>query len=278
MALRRIAAAALCAAVATATGCSSGGPATRTATAATARSQAAQPARQAMSLAASEAQRNTSFAATLQVRSMGSLATTLSGTLRMQLKPSLLADQNFHVSADGEALPGAVETLLTGTAAYLKMDTLARVLGKPWVKVSISGLRNAAGVNLIPLVQQVEGGNPLAQVQMFTASSDVREVGSQVINGVATTEYTGSYRAAAGLGKLGPGLRPLVWPALKATGISTTQFDVWIGSQHQVRKMILVQSGKSIRVTSVMVVTMINQPVGVQIPPASQVADAPDIP
>jgi hypothetical protein len=278
MAFRRTAVAALCGAVATVTGCSSGGSATTTAAAATAQSQAAQPARQAIALAAGAARRNTSFAATLQVRSMGSLATTLSGTLRMRLEPSLLADQNFHVSADGQALPGGVETLLTGTAAYLKMDTLARVLGKPWVKVSISGLHSAAGVNLIPLVQQVEAGNPLAQVQMFTASGDVREVGSQVIDGVATTEYTGSYQTAAGLPQLGSGLRPLVWPALKATGISATQFDVWIDSQHQVRKMTLVQSGKSVRVTSVMVVTMINQPVGVQIPPASQVADAPEIP
>jgi thymidine phosphorylase len=53
---------------------------------------------------------------------------------------------------------------------------------------------------------------------------------------------------------------------------------VWIDSNHQVRKMTLVESGKSIRVTSMMLVTSINQPVGITVPPASQVADAPEIP
>jgi hypothetical protein len=284
MVIRRLAVAMACAGMAcagviTAAGCSSGArPADHAASAGNGQSRDALAAAHAITLAASQARQVTSFAATLNVRSTGSLATTLSGTLRMQTRPRLLADQVFHVTADGEGLPGGVETLLTSNAAYLKVDTLARVLGKPWVKVSISGAGGAAGINLIPLVQQVESGNPLAQIQMFAAAKDVRQAGSQVINGVQTTEYTGSYRAAAGLNRLDPVLRPLVWPALKATGISTTQFEVWIDGQHQVRKMTLVQSGKTIQVTSVMVVTMINQPAGIQVPPGRQVASAAGIP
>jgi hypothetical protein len=274
---RPVAIAAVCAAAITAAGCASDAPAGPAGTADAAQSQAAQPAAHAISLAASAAQHITSFTAAIKVQSYGSLATSLSGTLRMQTRP-MLADQNFHVTADGQSLPGSVETLLTSNAAYLKIDTLARVLGRPWVKVSISGLQHAAGINLIPLVQQVQGGNPLAQAQMFAAARGVREVGAQAINGIQTTEYTGSYRVADGLAQLDPGLVSLVGPALKATGISVTQFTVWIDSNHQARKMTLVESGKSIRVTSTMLVTSINQPVGITVPSASQVADAPEIP
>lgn len=48
----------------------------------------------------------------------------------------------------------------------------------------------------------MQGNNPLAQTQMLAAAKDVRTVGTQEVDGVQTTHYTGSYPPSAGLAKL----------------------------------------------------------------------------
>ena len=54
-----------------------------------------------------------------------------------------------------------------------------------------------------------------------------------------------------------------------------THFDAWIDGQHQVRKIITTEAGSSTRITTTIVITAINQPVSIRLPPASQVATAP---
>jgi hypothetical protein len=102
-----------------------------------------------------------------------------------------------------------------------------------------------------------------------------RKPGTQVINGIPTTHYAGSYSVAAALAKLPRSLRSLAGSVIKAMGVTTVHFNAWIDGQHQIRKIVTVEAGDSIRITSDMEVTAISQPVTIQLPPASQVAAAP---
>ncbi|HEY5985690.1 MAG TPA: hypothetical protein VIV12_04800 [Streptosporangiaceae bacterium] len=231
-------------------------------------------ASQALELAADQAQKITSLTATMDIRSSGTLASHITGTLEEQIQPTVLARQTFTVQASGQHLPGTMQTLLTSDAVYLKIPSLANMLGKPWVKIPFSSLQNS-GLNLAPLVRQIQGNNPLAQAQMLQGATHVRQVGSQTVNGVPTTEYTGTIHAAAALAKLDPNMRKLLQPALSTTGITIIHFTAWIDGQHQVRKLAEASSGSNYRVSSVVVITSINQPVQVQPPPASQVAHVP---
>lgn len=230
-----------------------------------------------MSMAASAARKVTSFTATMNISSSGLLSTHLVGTLQEQLKPTLLAHQTFTVKGGKIPLPGGMQTLLTGDAVYLKVGSLARLMGKPWMKIPFSAMKQRGGINLAPLVRELQGNNPLAQTQMLAAASNVHQIGTATVNGIPTTEYAGTLNVAKSLARLGPGLRKLVGPALSATGITTAHFVVWVDAQHQVRKMSETENGSSYHGRSVVTITSINQPVHIHVPPASQVGSMPGL-
>lgn len=228
---------------------------------------------QAIGLAASQARRVNSYALSLHTRTTGVAAGNTSGTMQIRMKPGLLGEIRLNVSLAGHALP--LDEIVTPSALYLKLGILGSITGKPWIKISDAGLKHGSGTTISQLLQGIENANPLAQITMLTASKDLRKVGTQVINGVQTTHYAGSYPIAAATAKVPASLRSLTGPILKSMGIKTVHFDTWIDGQHQVRKITTDEAGSSTRITSTILITAINQPVRIQLPPASQVAAAP---
>jgi hypothetical protein len=228
---------------------------------------------QAIGLAASQARHVNSYALSVHTRSTGFAAANTSGTMQIRLKPSLLGKIRMNLSLAGHAVP--VEEILTPHAVYLKLSSLGDVTGKPWIKLSDSGLKHGAGATIGQLLQGIENADPLTQTSMLTASKDMRKVGTQVINGVPTTHYAGSYAIAAALAKVPASMRSLTRPVLKSMGITRVHFNAWIDAQHQLRKMVTTEAGRGSRITTTVVITAINQPVSVSLPPASQVAAAP---
>jgi len=218
-----------------------------------------------MTTLARNAQGSTSFVATLEIHATGNSAAHLTGTLIEQTQPSLLVGVRA-------SHPAGLEAILAGNTAYLKIGALTGTAGRPWVAVPYSGLTSSSSAGLASMIQQMRGSNPLAQTQMFPAATNVREAGSSTINGVPTTQYSGSYSLAAGLGQLAPGLRAGVESSMMSSGITSTAFTVWVDARHQLRKMTLAELGRNTRIEIVLVIVSINQPVQIQIPPAGQVA------
>ena len=282
-AARPAAVVAICAATAVAAGCSTGGTPSATASPAgaghstTAGQGNSGPAAAALAIAASQASKVTSYTSTISITATGTNASSLNGSVAMQTKPTLVPDETVSGSTAQLPLPGGMEIILTSNTIYMKMSALAKMVGKPWVKLDFSSFRNTSGLDLASMFQQFQTSNPLAEAQMFAASTDVHQVGTQVINGVPTTEYTGTYHIAAGLSRLSPSLRRMMGPALSASGMTASQFTIWVDGQHNVRKLVQTESGNGTSITTTMLVTSINQPVHVQLPPASQVATMPGL-
>jgi hypothetical protein len=220
-----------------------------------------------MTAIASNASAVTSFVASLQIHGAAGAAAQITGTLTEQTQPSVLVQVQT-------AQPVGLAAILAGNTAYLKIGALTRMTGKPWVAVPYSGLTSGSSASLAPMIQEIQGTDPLAQTQMFPAAKDVRKVGAATINGVPTTEYSGSYSLAAGLAQLAQGLRAGVQSAMTANGITSTDFTVWVDAQHQVRKMSLVEFGRSARIEVILVIISINQPVRIQVPPAGEVVSS----
>jgi hypothetical protein len=110
---------------------------------------------------------------------------------------------------------------------------------------------------------------------MLTASKNLRRAGTQLINGVPMTRYTGSYSIAAALADVPASLRGPAQSMLTMMGTGTVHFSAWIDRHHQIRKLITVEAGNGTRITSHTEIVAINQPVHVRLPPASQVATGP---
>jgi hypothetical protein len=232
-------------------------------------------AAQAVKEAAQHAQKATSYAADITVKTSGTASSTISGSLKQQTTPSPLAVADFSsVTVQGQQVPGGMEEIINSGGIYLKLSELSKQTGKPWIKIPSSDVSKLGGASLSQLLQN--GSNdPLTQTQMLSSSTNVKKVGTATINGVATTEYTGTYPITAGLAKLPAAARSKIASQLQAMGLTTEHFTVWLDGQQQVRKVVSSARGTSEQVASTVTVTSVNQPVTATLPPASQTATVP---
>lgn len=230
---------------------------------------------QAITLASQQAKNATSFSSSLSINMSGVASGTMAGTLKMRTRP-LLFDADFTtMNVSGQSMPGGIEEILTGHTLYLKMPVLAQQLGKPWVKFSFAELQHGTGISFAQIIQQAQQNNPLVQMQMLAGAKNVRVAGHQVLDGVQTTHYTGSYTVATALARLPSSLRATERKGLQALGVTSVQFSVWIDGQHQARKIVAYETGTSEHATVTLTVTGVNQPIAVTLPSARQVATIP---
>ena len=233
-------------------------------------------AQRAIKLAATRSADVSTLTARLAEDSTGKAGSGLTGTIAVQLKPKRLIQANFTVPAK-KSKSISLEEILTSTAIYFKDPAFTKGAGKSWVKVDISSLSSKTGLTIASLLQNLEGSNPLDQTTLFTASKDVKVVGSRVVLGIPTTEYAGSYAPATAFAQLSPRLRKLLGPTLRAMGTNPVHFHVWIDSQHLIRKARDVEKVNGQTYTTTFDVTSVNTPVSIRLPAASQVAPLPKI-
>jgi hypothetical protein len=225
--------------------------------------------RTAISLAADKTQSVTSMTATFSEQITGTVAETTSGTVKVQMKP-LLAKVDATASANGQTFP--IDEIGSAKALYLSSSILSVFngqTGKAWFEIPFASLSGNFGTSLNGLLQDVPNGNPLTQTKMLAAAKNVRSLGTQVVNGVRTTHYTGSFTASAALASLSPALRKQVAPLLKLVS-GNIQFSAWIDAQHVVRRVTEVETVSGETVHSTINVTSVNRPVHVTPPPASE--------
>ncbi|MHB1593447.1 MAG: LolA-like protein [Streptosporangiaceae bacterium] len=224
---------------------------------------AASTAGQALALAASTSTHVDSLSVRLSV-TQG--ASTFSGTMDMRLKPTTAIVARF--SAAGQQ----IREILAGGRIYLSISQLRKLTGKPWLEASMSSLAKKAGLNLTAILQNVENSDPLAQARLFAVAKNVHKVGPATVNGVATTEYAGTYQPQAILKRLPSSALSKLGPMLRKLGTHPVSFHVWIDGQHDIRKTTTTEviGGQTV-ITSYNVMS-INQPVTVSLPPASEVA------
>ena len=229
--------------------------------------------RQALLAAASHAQKVTSASETLTVRDSGAQNATTAGTIQFQRRPTLQASETLNTTAAGKTTQ--IKVILTGTAIYLHEAALAGQLGKPWLKLDLSALNGTDLASIAQLAHSLQGNDFANQTQLLAVAKNVHVAGTQTIDGVATTEYAGSVRAAEALKTLPASFRKAMAPELQVLGNGTISFHVWIDGQHHTRKITDVETVNGETINSTVLITAINQPVHITIPPASQTATPP---
>jgi hypothetical protein len=245
---------------------------------------AAQPAKtsnlppiKAVQLAARQSQTETSMTANISISTQGSTAMNSSGTVQEQRKPTLFVNVDMpSVTVNGQKLSGGMTEILTPSTLYMRMSELSQMTGKPWLKLPFSELSGlTGGVNVGQLIQQASNSEPTSQAEILAGASNVRTVGTSVIDGVPVTEYTGTISMATALQRIPAADRAQVSQLISKAGITSANFTVWLDSQNQIRKLIMSEKGSSITETTMMQVTSINQPISTQLPPASQTTTVP---
>jgi hypothetical protein len=223
--------------------------------------------RQAITLAADQTRNVNSIAATISINVAGASAQTTTGSIQVQLKPTLLAIENLTIVSQGQTVP--IAGIVSSKAIYLKSSAFSALTGptgKKWIEIPLADLSGTGASAIAGLLQSVQNGDPLTQTKMLTASKNVHVAGHQVIDGVRTTHYAGTFTASAALATLPASLRKQAAPGLKLiTG--DIGFNAWIDASHQVRRVSETEtvSGETVNFTTN--ITSVNQPVHVVLPP-----------
>jgi len=159
---------------------------------------------------------------------------------------------------------------------YVRAGALASYLpgGKQWVKLDVSKLGSAAGVDLGKLLSgsQLQPTDVLAMLRSEGAT--IRKVGPATIDGAATTHYHVTVDMAKALHAKGL-TSPLL--ASAAAQLPKVPEDVWIGKDGLVRRVRLsyglTQNGKRAHVDMTMNLSDYGTHVTIAAPPESDVFD-----
>jgi len=254
-------------------GCSAGGT-TAPGTPGTSSSQPAGTpltAGRALLANARQEQKLTSVTEAISVQVNG--ATTTSGTVQVQRIPTFEVSEDLKIAAAGKHTQ--LKAILAGTAFYINEPALATHFGKPWLKLDLAGLSKGPLAFLAQIVSSVKSNDFVNQTQLLAQAKNARVIGKQTVDGVPTTEYGGSVRAATALKALGPNVRKALGPVLRILGNSIVSFHIWIDAQNHTRKVTEVETINGEHVATTVNISGINQPVHISPPPASQTFTPP---
>lgn len=225
---------------------------------------------QVLTAAVRNAESMTSSTATYSEHVTGLTSTTVSasGTIT-EIRSPLQMSMHMTETVDGEALP--ISGIVTGRSIYIKFGAVsglpASLVGK-WLEISYSEIPGGSAIG--SMLQGMSSENPSLQLQPLLAGRGVRAVGSQVIAGVSTTEYKGSFTESSVVKTLPASVRAQLGAVLKnLTGVA--HFTVWIDGQDQVRQFSEQDTVGTEHVNVEMTFLSYNQPVTITIPPANQV-------
>jgi hypothetical protein len=257
--------------------------ATSSGTAATSSGTSSSPL-DAVRLASTTTRGANSFTGTMSLQvtaksgSTGSQNVSMTATMAEQLHPSLLAEvQIGSLSAAGSTLPGGLDEIVTPSTLYLKWSFLTQELhlAKPWLGIPLSSMSKGTGINFSQLFSQATSSSPLSESQMLAGATNVREVGTGSIDGVAVTEYTGTLSLDKGIQYLSGSVKSQVQKEISAAGLTTATFTVWIDGQHVMRKAVITEDGTALTETITVTIDTLNQPVNIAVPAAGQTSPLP---
>jgi len=202
----------------------------------------------------------------------------IKGTLAYQIEPLLMRYKVSTVEANGHSNSGYTE-LIVGDKMYTKEPALRAKIGKPWVSETLSHASKSTGLAMRSM-QQGTQGHPGPNTRLLTASTDVHQVGQEMVVGVRTTHSQGTFRLKEGVAKLGGAQRTQFNKSFGGElGVDVMTFDVWIDSRQMPRKVtIATPPGSKLEVQQTTTYTAFNGPITVTAPPKSQVADGSAIP
>ncbi|SFO07808.1 MULTISPECIES: hypothetical protein [Actinomadura] len=203
---------------------------------------------QALLKASEKTGKTDTFKADLTVTGTGDGGGKIHANGQFRLRPSLEFSAKLdEFSKNGQTVPGAKgQAVYKGNVLYAKVPQLAQFVsgGKPWVKIDVNQVAQRTGFDVQSLVSQVQKVDPAEQTKMFTGSKDARRVGTETVDGVKTTHYTGTVTVDDALKRLDAQSREKVGQWLpKDRANSKINFDLWTDGSNLPRKLVSKATG-----------------------------------
>ncbi|MFF3344611.1 DUF1396 domain-containing protein [Streptomyces sp. NPDC002779] len=197
----------------------------------------------------------------------------------MRMKPTLA--MSMKITALDEGADGSAEIRLVGKAMYIggNAEMAKEMDGKSWMKLDMSALgEDALGGGGNPAAGRAEQ-NPAADSTFLTGAKDVREIGTEKVDGVETTHYRGTVTLDA--------LRDSLKDEDKATrekreksieqyadmGVDKLTMDMWVDGEDHTKQFRMKGAADKGPLDLTITFLDYNEPVTVQAPPAEDTVD-----
>jgi hypothetical protein len=166
-------------------------------------------------------------------------------------------DGSFQLDFNAGGLGGTVNAVIQGTTLYVRSPLFSDALpkGKTWLRLDLTKQAKAQGLDLTTLAAQ-DPAQTLARLQSL---GDVKDLGTEQIDGADTTHYRGRLAKAA------------------AAGQTAGPFDVWVGKDDGFVRRVQFATGAAGSPTRSLVTMDLSdfgKDVTVTVPSAAETADA----
>jgi LppX_LprAFG lipoprotein len=173
-----------------------------------------------------------------------------------------------------------ISEIWLGNDLYMKIPALSAELGgKPWAKIDLSAM-GSLGSSIQQLADSAKNTDPTQQLQPLLASGDVKKVGTETVDGVQTTHYSGTVDPATAFSSsqaaknLTPDQIAQLKSMLSNSGVSNEKIDVWFASDGlPVEETISMNTNAGAEKVDLHLSGW-GQPVSITAPPADQVTDS----
>ncbi|MFB7929186.1 MULTISPECIES: DUF1396 domain-containing protein [Streptomyces] len=231
--------------------------------------------------AVAKAAKNTEDITSLQYRLSGTSPGEgrVKGEASMRMKPTIA--MSMKMTAPDKGTTEAVEIRLVDKAMYLGggADMAKEMDGKRWIKFDLSGSEAGKDLDQMGRSTSQADQNPAAQSAFLTGAKDVKKVGSEKVEGVETTHYSGTVTLAdlrASLKDAKGDTREQREKSIKQfekLGVDKLAMDMWIDGEDHTKQFRM--KGDADKGPLDMTITFLdyNKPVDVKAPPAKEVAD-----
>ncbi|MEV0639290.1 DUF1396 domain-containing protein [Streptomyces sp. NPDC050619] len=194
----------------------------------------------------------------------------------MSLKPSVA--MSMKMNALDQGADGKVEIRLVDQAMYLGGGAVAKEMdGKKWMKFDLSGAAgNALGSGGMG---SQASQNPAAESTFLTGAKDVKKVGTETVDGVKTTRYSGTVTldelqtALKDEDKATRERREKSIEQYEKQGVDKLTMDMWVDGDDHTKQFRM--RGEADKGPMDMTITFlgVNEPVTVTAPPAKDTVD-----
>ncbi|MFB7498462.1 DUF1396 domain-containing protein [Streptomyces sp. NPDC056161] len=202
----------------------------------------------------------------------------LKGEAAMSVEPPAMS---MKMTAAGKGTDGPVEIRLVDKAMYIggNPEMAKEMEGKSWLKLDMSAAGADGGLNADQLGAGEAGKNPASDSTFLSGAKDIKEIGTETVDGVKTTHYQGTVTLDDLRAKIkaeDKNLRERHEQSLEqyeTMGVDEMTMDMWIDGESHTKQFRM--RGEAKKGPLDMLITFIdyNQPVKVTAPPAKDTTD-----
>ncbi|WP_069762805.1 DUF1396 domain-containing protein [Streptomyces sp. LUP47B] len=196
----------------------------------------------------------------------------------MRTKPDIA--MTMKMTAPDQGPDGSAEIRLVDKAMYIggNAEMAKEMDGKSWIKFDLSALGDKALGGTAPGAGQADQ-NPAAESTFLTGAKDVKKVGTETVDGVKTTHYSGDVTldelkaSFKDQSKATREMREKSLQQYEKLGVDKFTMDTWIDGENHTKQFRM--KGDATKGPLDMTITFLdyNKPVTVTAPPAKDTAD-----